>query len=129
MADKEEAAFPRLTDAEVALIRPFATACEYADGDVVFRAGQSEIDLFVVESGQIEIQNPTNGHERIVVHDAGQFSGDIDLLTRRPVIVSAIARGKTRALRVPGGNLRALLNRIPSFGEKLITAFTRRREL
>ncbi len=129
MAQKEQAAFPRLTDAEVALIRPFATDCEYDDGEVVFRAGQAEIDLYVVESGEIEIQNPTNGHERIVVHDAGQFSGDIDLLTGRPVIVSAIARGKTRALKVPGKQLRTLLNRIPSFGEKLMTAFTRRREL
>ena len=32
-------------------------------------------------------------------------------------------------LRVPNGHLRALLNRVPSFGEKLIIAFTRRREL
>src|SRR4029077_2900584 len=65
----------------------------------------------------------------IVVHDVGQFSGDIDLLTGRPVIVTAIARGATRVLRVPNGHLRTLLNRVPSFGEKLIVAFTRRREL
>ena len=33
------------------------------------------------------------------------------------------------SLTVPNGQIRALLNRVPSFGEKLIVAFTRRREL
>src|SRR5205085_12075018 len=46
-----------------------------------------------------------------------------------PVIVTAVANGPSRILHVPGTQLRALLNRIPSFGEKLIIAFTRRREL
>ena len=65
----------------------------------------------------------------IVTHDPGQFSGDIDLLTGRPVIVTGVARGKSRVWRVPGSHLRALLNRVPNLGEKLIVAFTRRREL
>ncbi len=129
MAQIEEAAFPRLTSGEVALVRPLATVRDYADGETVFRAGQADIDLYIVECGQLEIRNPTDGQRVIVVHDPGQFSGDIDLLTGRPVIVSGVARGKTRLLCIPGGQLRALLNRVPSFGEKLITAFTRRREL
>jgi thioredoxin reductase (NADPH) len=125
----EEVAFPRLTTAELALVKPFGTAREYADGETIFRAGQADVDLYIVECGQMEIQNPMDGQRVIVVHEVGQFSGDIDLLTGRPVLVTAVARGKTRLLCVPGGQLRALLNRVPSFGEKLIGAFTRRREL
>ena len=126
MAQIEEVAFPQLTSTELALVKPLATPCDYADGETIFRAGQADIDLYIVESGQIEIRNPTDGHRVIVAHGPGQFSGDIDLLTGRPVIVTAVARGETRVLRIPGGQLRALLNRVPSFGEKLITAFTRR---
>jgi thioredoxin reductase (NADPH) len=85
--------------------------------------------LCVVESGRIDIHNPTDGNRLIVSHDPGQFSGDIDLLTGRPVIVTAVAHGKTCVWRVPGSHLRSLLNRVPSLGEKLIVAFTRRREL
>ena len=95
----------------------------------IFRAGQADIDLVIVETGQIEIRNPTDGQRVIVVHEPGQFAGDIDLLTGRPVIVTAVARGPTRVLCIPGSQLGALLNRVPSFGEKLIVAFTRRREL
>ncbi len=129
MSLMEETAFPRLTAAEIAILKPLATAGDYADGETVFRAGQSDIDFFVVESGQIDILNPADGNRLLVTHDAGQFSGDIDLLTGRPVIVSGVARGKSRVWRLPGGHLRALLNRVPSLGEKLIVAFTRRREL
>src|SRR5260221_1299829 len=125
----QEAAFPRLTTAEIAVLKPLATAHDYADGETIFRAGQADIDLCVVESGQIDILNPTDGNRVIVTHDPGQFSGDIDLLTGRPVIVTAVARGNSRVWRVPGSQLRALLNRVPSLGEKLIVAFTRRREL
>jgi thioredoxin reductase (NADPH) len=129
MAQTEETAFPRLTSAELALVTPLARPCDYADGDIVFRAGQPEIDLYIVESGRMEIRNPTDGDRLIAVHEPGHFSGDIDVLTGRPVIVTAVAKGPTRLLCVPNRQLRALLNRVPSLGEKLILAFTRRREL
>ena len=129
MAQIQDVGFPHLTSAEIAHLKPLAAVREYADGETIFRAGQANIDLYVVEFGQIEIRNPTDDGSVIAVHEPGQFSGDIDLLTGRPVIVNAVARGNTRVLCVPGNHLRALLNRVPSFGEKLIVAFTRRREL
>src|ERR1700687_2044538 len=129
MSLNHEAASPRLSTAELAVLKPLATAHDYVDGETIFHAGQADIDFYVVESGQIDILHPTDGNRVIVTHEPGQFSGDIDLLTGRPVIVTAVARGKSRVWRVPGSQLRALLNRVPSFGEKLIVAFTRRREL
>src|SRR5690348_17571086 len=123
MTPTEETAFPRLTSTELALVKPLAKPCDYADGDVVFRAGQPDIDLYVVESGRMEIRNPTDGGLVIAVHEPGHFSGDIDVLTGRPVIVTAVAKGPTRLLCVPHGQLRALLNRVPSLGEKMILAF------
>src|SRR5437870_12255786 len=80
MAPTEEAAFPRLTSAELALVRTLPKPCDYADGDVVFRAGQPDIHLYVVESGQSEIRNPTDGHRLLPVFAPGNFSGHIDIL-------------------------------------------------
>ena len=94
MAPIEEVAFPRLTSGELALVKPLATACSYADAETIFRAGQADIDLYIVVSGQIEIRNPTDGDRLIVTHGPGQFSGDIDLMTGRPVIVTAVARAQ-----------------------------------
>src|SRR5437762_14333090 len=105
MFPSEEVAFPRLSTAEIAVLKPLATAHDYVDGDTIFRAGQADIDLCVVESGQVDILNPTDNNRVIVTHDSGQFSGDIDLLTGRPVIVTAVARGPSRIWRVPGTHL------------------------
>ena len=124
MSLSQDAAFPRLSAAELAVLKPLATPLDCAGGETLFRAGQADIDLYVVESGHIDILNPSDGNRVIATHEPGQFSGDIDLLTGRPVIVTGVARGRSRVWRVPGSHLRALLNRVPSLGEKLIVAFT-----
>src|SRR3954470_2667869 len=125
-----EIAFPRLTADEMNMVRPLASREPFADGQVVFRAGDADIDFFIVESGELEILNPTNDNSRIVVHVANEFAGDIDMLTRRPVIVTAVARGdNTVLLRVPGKEMRRLLNTVPRLGDKLLVAFRTRREI
>src|SRR4051794_17573795 len=122
-----DAAFPKLDEEDFAALYPLAACQEYAEGEIVFRAGDADIDLFIVESGALEIQNPSKGGEIVKTHGVGEFAGDVDLLTRRPVIVTAVARGRTRLLRVPGARMRELLNRVPRLSEKLIVAFQQRR--
>jgi thioredoxin reductase (NADPH) len=124
-----EAAFPTLTDQEMDFIREHAETVHFHDGQQVFKAGTPAIDFFVVESGAIEIQNPTADNALVVTHDAGQFAGDVDLLTRRPVIVNAIARGETVLLRIKNADFRSVLQEIPSLAEKLIDALGQRRRL
>src|SRR4051812_1047517 len=107
-------AFPKLDDAELDQLRALATSCSFADGQQVFGAGEADLDLFVVEDGAIEIINPSDDTRHVVTHGPGHFAGDIDLLTRRPVIVTGIARGPTKLMRVPSPRLRELLNKIPA---------------
>ncbi len=122
-------AFPRLEPSELAALAPLADSCCFDDGQIVFRAGDADLDLFVVESGAIDILNPSDGNRHVVTHGPGQFAGDIDLLTRRPVIVTGVARGPTRLLRVPGARLREMLNKVPHVSGKLLLAIQERRRL
>ena len=122
-------AFPHLDAAELAALKALATSCSFEDGETIFRAGDADPDLFVVESGAIDIVNPSQGNRHLVTHRPGQFTGDIDLLTRRPVIVTAVARGPTRLMRVPGARLREILNKVPRLSEKMLTAIQERRRL
>ncbi len=124
-----DAAFPVLSSDELSCLRKTAQSRDYRDGETVFQAGTAEIDFHVVEFGELEITNPANDDQHVVTHGPGQFAGDIDLLTGRPVIVSARAKGATRILQLPNHKLRQLLNRVPSLSEKLMGAFTLRREL
>jgi len=124
-----QSAFPTLDPDEIEFFRSIASPEEYASGQVIIKAGSPDIDFLVVESGIIDILNPIDDDSLIVSHLPGQFVGDIDLLTRRPIIVTAMARGATRVLRIPGAKLRELLNTVPRLSEKLLTAFMQRREL
>jgi thioredoxin reductase (NADPH) len=122
-------AFPRLTDEEIEELSTLALYEEYNDGQYVFNAGDESADLIVVKSGFLDIVNPSDNNKLVVTHEAGNFSGDIDLLTRRPIIVTGVARGKLQVLRVSSAKLSETLIRIPRISEKLIVAFQARREL
>jgi thioredoxin reductase (NADPH) len=125
----KEIAFPPLDLVDIAAVSSLATCCEFEDGQVVFRAGQPDLDLFVVESGGLEIINPSDDNRHVITHGPGQFAGDIDLLTRRPVIVTGIAKGHTRLLRVPNSRIREILTKVPKLSEKLMLAAQERRRL
>ncbi len=124
-----DSAFPKLSPEELALLRRMAIAEEYADGSFVFEADDQGSDLIVVESGRLNVVNPADDDKLIVTFEPGQFSGDIGLLSRRPLNVSGIAFGNTRVLRVAAEKLSEVLIKIPRLSDKLITAFETRREL
>jgi thioredoxin reductase (NADPH) len=124
-----ETAFPVLDADEMAFLRTIARCEDFQSGQTIIKAGEPDIDFFVVESGAIDILNPTDDNKLVISHLPGQFVGDIDLLTRRPVLISAVAHGPTRVLRIPGKKLRELLNTVPRLSEKLLTAFIHRRDL
>src|SRR4051812_19230966 len=128
-AELDPIAFPHLNGSDLAALRPLSVECSFEDGQTVFSAGDADLDLFVVESGAIEILNPADDHRHVVTHGPGQFAGDIDLLTRRPVIVTGIARGATRLMRVPSARLREMLSKVPQLSEKLLIAAQERRRL
>jgi thioredoxin reductase (NADPH) len=130
---RDDRAFPRLDEDDMLQLAPLATCESFEPGEKILRFGQADIDLIIVESGSIEIRNPMNGDNLVIRHGPGQFVGDIDLLTRRPIIVDAIAHGEdgvgpTRVLRIPSDCLRKLLNTVPRLADKLIVAIQVRRQ-
>lgn len=127
--DIDSIAFPTLSQQEINILSKIAECVEFADGDHVFRAGESQADFYVVREGAIEILNPLEGDKTVVVHGVGNFTGDIDILTGRPVLVTGIARGVTRCCRIPATKLREVLTKVPRLSEKLLVAFQERRQL
>src|SRR4029434_8124211 len=111
----EGIAFPHLTPRDLEQLRPFGTQCSYEDAQVIFSAEDDAVDLFIVESGAMEILNPAQDNRSVVTHGPGQFSCDIDLLTRRPPLVTGVARGHTQLMRIDGVRIREVLNKVPHF--------------
>ncbi len=121
-------AFPKLSESEVETLAAMAKVCSFANGENVFRAGQRGLPFYLVESGEIAIVDETAAESKtIVVHGPREFTGDVSLLTDRPAVVSAYARGACRAYCVSQAELRRVIQEIPDLSDKLLEAFQTRR--
>lgn len=119
-----------LDDAELDAIRPFGEACLFQDGETLFEAGHRPCDFFFIVKGEVAIMEPwTDSPLCLTRHIAGEFAGDVNLLMGRPAIASAIAEGEVEAIRVDVAGIQELMVHHSTIGDKLISAFYRRREL
>ena len=120
---------PRLTDAQIEVLRKYATKRHLRDGENLFTAGGREGGFYIVQSGEVEVYNITRDQERSVArHHAHEFTGDIDIMSRRRSLVSARAHGETEVLHVPSGDIRRIVGSDPGLGEVILRAFIGRRE-
>jgi thioredoxin reductase (NADPH) len=123
-------AFPKLTAPELECLNDIAERVSFRAGETLFHAGDRDYGFFVVLKGEVEILEHSRGTAHLVtVHGPGQFAGDIDLLTGRAAVVSAVARTDCETIRIAAPHLRRALGEIPALSDKLLEAFQLRRKL
>jgi|SRR6516162_6633161 len=100
-------AYPCLNASELAEVVPFGERCAIAENDPLVSAGDYPFNSFVILSGTVRAVDVSTG-ERVVFArcGAGYFTGDIDLFTRRPSIVSVEAETGVEAVRLTPKQLR-----------------------
>jgi thioredoxin reductase (NADPH) len=129
-AHTDDVAFPKLTTEELEAIEEIGTPRAFRDGEVLIEAGDRDYPFFAVRTGAIAIVEDSSGSpQEVTVHGPGEFTGDVDMLTRRPAVISAVGRGAGEAVVVAAARIRQLLNECPQLSEKLLEAFQARREL
>ncbi len=128
--DLHGVAFPKLNDVQVATLAKFGTRRVLRDGELLFQAGARDYKFFIVERGAVEIvEHSSGGPKTVTVHGLHEFGGDVDLLTGRPALISAVARGDTEVFEIAPGDIRRIMGERPALGELLLRAFMARREL
>ena len=128
--DLHMVAFPTLDDVQVATLAKFGMHRALRDGEHLFKAGDREYKFFVVERGAVEIVEHSSGETKTVaLHERHAFGGDVSLVTGRPALVSAIARGETEVFEIAPSDIRRIMGERPALGELLLRAFIARREL
>jgi thioredoxin reductase (NADPH) len=125
LSPAEDEAFPALTGRQIERIAPLARERDLADGESLWAAGDRDRPLFVILRGAVEI---LLGAERVLpVGKEGAFTGDVDLLSGRPVVARGRARGPTRVLERPAARLRSLVQTDSELSEIFLRAFMLRR--
>ena len=125
---KIEAACPELDEEQVATLAQFATSRQFKAGETLLAAGEQELKLFVVKSGEVEIRDGPSG-EVVTVLGPRQFTGEVDLLGGRPSAVTAVAKTDCDAYEVSADGLKKILKEMPRLSDLLLRAFLMRREL
>src|SRR6185295_6359308 len=113
--DTESIAFPKLDDSQLAMLEPLGSRRKVRRGEGIFKAGQRDLPLIVILSGELEVFEARDGQEQILA-TAGprDFVGEVGMLTGTAALGSA--RGKaeeSEILEVPSDRLRQALSELP----------------
>lgn len=120
-------AFPKLDKKQIAAVAEVAKCKTYHDGDVLFRAGQTDFMFHVIKSGAVEIIDRSSGTpQTILIHEPGEFTGDLANLTGRTSNVDAIAKGETEVYEVCEADLHRIISERPALSDLILQAFITR---
>ena len=123
-------AFPVLTAVQIERIRQFGKVRRVQAGEILFEPGDVSVPFFALLSGGMEIVQPSlNGERRIVAHQAGGFTGEMTMISRRGALVRGRVTEPGEFLEVSPENLKTLVARDADLSEIFMRAFILRRLL
>jgi thioredoxin reductase (NADPH) len=126
--DARTQAFPVLTEAQIARIRPLGRIRQVSKGEIVFEPGDSDVPFFVLLSGSMEIVQPDLAGERpVAMHAPKEFTGEMTMISGRRSLVRGRAIEGGEWLEVSGDKLRLLVARDAELSEIFMRAFILRR--
>ena len=126
---REAQIYPHLTQELIDRVRLYGDAENLAVDTLLFERGQRGVDFFLVISGAVEIfETDEHGAEHLVSrHEAGQFTGELDLFNDREILVSGRAAEDSRVIRVCRADFRRMVSAEADIGEIMMRAFILRR--
>ena len=123
-------AYPKLTNSQLSALDRFAVLTTYRDEEILFEAGESTLKFFVIKTGKVEICEDFNNRKKtVIVHEPREFTGDINMLSERPSLVTAVAKGNCQVYEISADVFKQIVNEIPQLSDCILQAFLSRREL
>ncbi len=120
--------FPSLTLAQISRVRPFGQVRRVEHGEILFRPGDADVAFFVLLSGRMEIVQPDlSGERSIANHGPGEFTGEINMISRRRSLVLGRVTEPGEFIEVSPDSLRSLIAKDAEMSEILMRAFILRR--
>ncbi len=129
LSARRDQMFPTMAQADIERLRRFGEAKSFKARERVVTAGQVAPGLIVILCGKLEVTQGCGPGQRetIVVHQAGQFFGELAQLSARPSLVDAEALEPIEALVIRSHRLRDLLVQEAELGERIMRALILRR--
>lgn len=94
---------------------------DFDDGEIIFDEGDEGIDLYVIQTGQVQITRGSATGPRIVAKlRAGDFFGEMSVVLGEARTARAVAVGKTELLELDGETLEAMCIERPEIAIRMI---------
>lgn len=130
MTSDYETAFPTLSERDLAELLERGRVRDATAGEILWEEGERNLSFYVVLDGAIEITGHQRGTaQRVVVHHPGQFTGDVDVLSGRAVVVGGRVMENSKLLQLSTADLRRAVAELPSLSATIVKAFLMRRTL
>ena len=130
MTSEQQIAFPILTPGQIDALMPWGRVRKVAPPEVLWAEGDRDFGFFLVLSGLLEIVESSGEETRAVtVHQPGEFTGDVDMLTGRTSLVMGRVIERGEVLELDKSALQRVIGELPEISEILLKAFLMRRTL
>ena len=126
-----DGAYPRLSPEQIDALARLGARRETRAGEVLFQAGDTSCDFFVIVAGTVAIVegHGTEDERTVAIHGPGRFIGELGLLTGGLVFFTAVVREPGTVVGVPTPRLRELVAEDSALGDLILRALLQRRSL
>ena len=120
--------FPRLTPSQIERVAAAGSRHKITQGQVLIKQGDSAMPFFLVISGRIDIVQPSEqGEVTIVQHQAGEFTGELSMLTGRRSLVCARVGEPGEVVELDREGMQKLVQTNAELSDIIMRAFIMRR--
>ena len=122
--DTEAVAFPKLDDHQLSLLEPLGQRRIFKRDEVLFKAGQRDIGLTIVLSGEVSAFEQRDGTELLLATGhARDFLADVSMLQGTAILGTArVTSDEAEILWMPADKIRRALAEIPRVSNTSVNA-------
>ena len=127
-AANDERLFPRLSPEQQTTAAQYGVCVHLNPGDVLFAEGEASDGTYIVTDGEIKVTRDVAGADTLlVIHQAGEFTGELGALTGGTNIATARAIGASSVVRLDRAAFEKLLENETEIRNLIVPAMVQRR--
>ncbi len=121
----DTAIFPKFTDEQLELLRPYGNERRYEEGEYLFTEKESVNSFYVVLKGNVRISLTGEG-DTLAVHPPGEFTGGLEILTGKGSRHRAQATLPSRILEITAESFQRIFSDKSEIADIFISTLARR---
>jgi thioredoxin reductase (NADPH) len=120
--------FPKLTDAQIARASAHGRVRALRQGEVLIQPGDQSVPVFIVRSGSLNVVRISPCEEQlVVVHHAGSFTGEANMLLGRPALMRLVVAEPGEAVELTRDQMLTMVQNDTEIGDIVMRGYIYRR--